>query len=269
MPRPRITVTLITLNEEKNLARALKSVAWADEKLVIDSGSTDRTVEIAREHGAHVIQNPWPGYGRQKNFAQDHAANEWILNLDADEEVSSDLHREIVGTLDGLDGLDADRRVASGFEIPRRTWFLGRWILHGGWYPNHLVRLVDRRRGRWTEPQVHEAWKPFASGEASIARLTHPLLHYTFASIREQVLTNLRFSNLGFQELQRRGKRASLAKLVLKPIGKFLETYLVKRGFLDGLPGLIISVNAAHSMFLKYAYFFEAEIPTNENPHRR
>ncbi len=258
MPRPRITVTLITLNEEKNLARALKSVVWADEKLVIDSGSTDRTVEIAREHGAQVIQNPWPGYGQQKNFAQDHAANEWILNLDADEEVSPELQREIIGILESL---DSHQRSISGFEIPRRTWFLGRWILHGGWYPNHLIRLADRRRGRWTEPQVHEAWKPSESRDAFVGRLTCPLLHYTFASIREQVLTNLRFSNLGFQELQRRGKRASLGKLVWKPIGKFLETYLLKRGFLDGLPGLIISVNAAHSMFLKYAYFFEAETP--------
>ena len=263
MSRPALTVTIITLNEEKNLARALKSVDWADQRLVIDSGSTDRTVEVARAHGATLLHNPWLGYGKQKNFAQDRASHDWILNLDADEEVSPELRSEIEAILAAVQSGESRH---TGFEIPRKTWFLGRWIFHGGWYPNHLVRLANRKQARWTEPQVHERWcvEPHLIG-----RLTNPLLHYTFASIQEQILTNLRFSYLGFQDLRSQGKRPSLLKLIFKPIGKFIETYVLKQGFLDGLPGFIISVNAAHSMFLKYAYLFEAEIAENENPDRR
>ena len=140
--------------------------------------------------------------------------------------------------------------------MPRKTFYLGRWIFHGGWYPNHLVRLADRRAARWTEPSVHEQ----LTVEGEIKGLQQPLEHYTFGCIQDQILTNLNFSKLGSLELIKRGQGASRFKLLVKPIGKFLETYVLKRGFLDGLPGFIISVNAAHSMFLKYAYLIEAEI---------
>jgi glycosyltransferase involved in cell wall biosynthesis len=254
MAKPALTVTIISFNEERNIGRAIDSVQWADEILVIDSGSLDRTAEIAIEKGAKVIHNPWPGYGKQKNFAQDSARNDWILNIDADEEVSQELKDELLRTLEDS---EKGRTELKAFRLPRKTFYLGRWIKHGGWYPNYLVRFANRKFARWTEPNVHEELKP-TNGQAGY--FINPLHHYTFASIHDQVLTNLNFSRLGFLELKRKGRKASLAKLLLKPIGKFVETYLLKRGFLDGRPGLIISINAAHSMFLKYAYLIEAEI---------
>lgn len=253
MARPPVSVTIITLNEEVNLPHAIESVKWANEILVVDSGSTDRTVEIARKMGAKVLHNPWPGYGQQKNFAQKSAKNGWILNIDADEVVPSDLASEIA---DALQSADSGRSQAKGFYFPRKTYYLGRWIRKGGWYPNYLVRLAHRDFANWTEPSVHEELKV----NGAVEGLKHPLTHYSFSSIQEQILTNLRFSQLGSMELKKSGKKASILKLVLKPFGKFVETYFIKRGFMDGLPGFIISVNAAYSMFLKYAYLIESQL---------
>ncbi len=260
MPRPPLSVTIITLNEERNLPRAIESVRWADEVVVVDSGSSDRTVEIARELGAKVVHNPWPGYGKQKNFAQRQAAHDWVLNIDADEVVPEDLKKEIE---DRLGQMASPGNSPRGFYFPRKTFYLGRWIRHGGWYPNHLVRLADRRAASWTEPSVHEELRI----EGEIGALQNPLHHYTFSSIHEQILTNLRFSKLGYMDLIKKGQRASVTRLILKPFGKFIETYFLKRGFMDGLPGFIISVNAAHSMFLKYAYLIEARIQDADTRH--
>ena len=246
--RPPLSVTIITLNEELRIANAIDSVRWADEILVVDSGSTDRTVEIAESRGAKVIRNPWPGYGQQKNFAQKNARNDWVLNIDADEVVSFELSAEIQTAIAGSPAL--------GFYFPRKTFYLGRWIKYGGWYPNHLVRLAHRSAASWTEPSVHEELK--ISG--AVEGLSCPLLHYSFSSIQDQILTNLRFSKLGSQSLKESGRSAGLIQLILKPAGKFIETYLIKMGFLDGLAGFIIAINAAHSMFLKYAYLMETEI---------
>ncbi len=260
MSNPPISVTIISHNEEPNIAKAIESVRWADEILVVDSRSTDRTVEIARNLGAKVIERDWPGYGQQKNFAQAQATHNWVLSLDADETVSTELAEEI---RQEVAWAAATNKSIKGFKVPRKTWYLGRWILHGGWYPNYLVRLVDRRSARWTEPHVHEELR--VSGQ--VQKLANPLFHYTFKNIRDQVLTNLKYSHQGFRDLEAKGTRPSLLKLCLKPIGKFIETFFLKKGFLDGIPGLIISVNAAHSIFLKYAYFFEKD--TNANSHHR
>lgn len=253
MARSPVTVTIISLNEENNIANAINSVRWADEVIVVDSGSVDKTVDIAKDLGARVIHNPWPGYGQQKNFAQSHASNDWVLNIDADEEVPPELADEIQAALQDV---REGRSDARGFYFPRKTFYLGRWIQHGGWYPNHLIRLANRKHASWSEPFVHEALEV----TGTVLGLQQPLLHYAFPSIQDQILTNLRFSRLGSQDLRRSGKRPSVARLLVKPIGKFLETYVIKRGFLDGLAGFIISVNAAHSMFLKYAYLLESEI---------
>jgi glycosyltransferase involved in cell wall biosynthesis len=262
MSAPPVSVTIITLNEEKNLPRAIRSVGWADEVLVVDSGSTDRTVESARELGATVLSNAWKGYGQQKNCAQAHVRNDWVLSIDADEEVSPDLQREIQQALSATANGSSQAR---GFYFPRKTFYLGRWIRHGGWYPNHLVRLADRRHARWTEPAVHET----LAVDGQVTGILADLHHFTFSGIQDQILTNLNFSRLGYVELLRKGQRPNLFKLVFKPIGKFIETYFLKRGFLDGLPGFIISVNAAHSMFLKYAYLFEAELQNDANSRHR
>ena len=169
--------------------------------------------------------------------------------MDADEAVSPALGETIQRTL------SATKPVA-GYSLPRKTYYLGQWIRHGGWYPNYLIRLADRRHAQWTEPHVHEELQV----TGTVGRLDEPLDHYAFQSIQDQIMTNLRFSRLGSQDLERAGQKPSLFRLLWKPWGKFVETYLLKRGFLDGLPGFIISINAAYSMFLKYAYLTETRI---------
>jgi glycosyltransferase involved in cell wall biosynthesis len=259
MPRPPLSVTIITLNEEANLARAIESVrGFAQEVLVVDSGSTDHTLEIARHLGARVLTNPWRGYGQQKNFAQTQAAHDWVLNIDADEEVSPELAVEIQQVLER----DYGKNVA-GYNVPRLSKYLGRWIRHGGWYPNRLVRLANRQHAKWSEPDVHEE----CIVRGTVIPLGYDLLHYPFSNVSDQILTNLRYSRLGSDKLRKRGIRKSLLKLIGKPIGKFFETYFLKKGFRDGIAGFIISVNAAHSIFLKYAYLFEESGKKNESSH--
>lgn len=220
----------------------------------MDSGSKDRTQEIAREAGARVLQNAWEGYGQQKNWALGQVTQPWVLFLDADEEVSPELKEELFLFL-------ADPGVYRGAEMPRKTWFLGRWILHGGWYPNLLVRLARKDCARWTEPSVHESLE--VAGQ--LKKMKNDLLHYTFRDVGENVLTNIRFSRLGAKVAQARGERGSLVRILLKPVGKFLETYVWKLGFLDGFPGFVISLNAAHSIFMKYV---ELRFSEKNSDHR-
>lgn len=241
--RPGLSAVVITLNEERNLERCLASLSWADEILVVDSGSTDRTREIAEARGCRFIVNQWLGYGQQKNFAMSQVRHDWVLSIDADEEVPPVTQAEIINFL-----ARADSEGYLGASFARKTWYLGRWILHGGWYPNRLVRLVKRSQARWTEPPVHEELR--VSGK--VRALPVEIQHYSFANVSDQIATNVRFARLGAQELARRGERGSLLRILTKPIGKFLETYVWKRGFLDGFPGFVISINAAHSIFMKY-----------------
>lgn len=241
-----ISATIITLNEERDLPRCLKSLDFADEIVVVDSGSNDRTVEIARSLGAKVVVEPWRGYGAQKNFAQNQTKSEWILNLDADEVITPELRAEILSEIN-------DEKPAAGYGIARKTFYLGRWIKYGGWYPNFVTRLVRRNSGAWSEPNVHEELK--INGE--VRHFKNPMLHFTFSDISDQIRTNLRYARQGALDLKKRGNSPSYLRLIFKPLGKFCETYFLKRGFLDGLPGFIISVNAAHSMFLKYAFLIE------------
>ncbi len=251
--RKPLTALVITLNEEANIARCLRSLSWADEVLVVDAGSTDRTREIASSLGARVLEHPWSGYGQQKNYGNQEARHDWILSVDADEEATPELRAEVEAFLTANGNVDGVQHW--GAEIPRKTWYLGRWILHGGWYPNALVRLANRGHSRWTEPAVHEAWHV----NGPVRRFRADLLHYTFRNVGEQVITNVKFSRLGAKVARERGERGTLGKIFLKPIFKFLETWVWKLGFLDGLPGLVISLNAAHSIFMKYVELrFEA-----------
>jgi glycosyltransferase involved in cell wall biosynthesis len=249
-----LSAVIITLNEEHNLPRCLASLAWCEERLVVDSGSVDRTRELALAAGARVLENPWRGYGQQKNWALARAAHEWVFFVDADEEVSPELRAEIERFLG-----NPPEEVA-GADLPRKTWYLGRWIMHGGWYPNRLVRLVKRGRGGWTEPEVHESLEL----KGHVHRLERDLLHYTFRNVGEQVQTNIRFARLGARAALARGERGSWWRVLGKPVGKFLETYFWKLGFLDGFPGFVISINAAHSIFMKYV-----ELRLEENSSHR
>lgn len=252
-----MSVTIIALNEEENIARAIESVrGFAQEILVVDSGSSDRTAEVARHLGARVIVNPWRGYGQQKNFAQSQASHDWILNLDADEEISPELAIEIQQVLERDEG-----KNIRGYTKPRLSKYLGHWIKHGGWYPNRILRLANRRYSSWSEPEVHE--ELVVSG--AVLPLRYDLLHYPFFNIQDQITTNLVYSTQGSEALRRQGQKKCLLRLILKPIGKFIETFIIKQGFRDGIAGLIISVNAAHSIFLKYAYLFDESGKKNES----
>lgn len=243
----KITATLITFNEESNIADALKSVAWADEIIVVDSESSDRTVEIAREFTDRVLIRAWPGYASQKNLAAEESSNDWILNLDADERVSDELRTEIE---------ELKRRTpsdAAAFEMPRRTWYLGRWIKHSGWYPDYKLRLYDRTRGRWAGDYVHES----VSVNGRIERLAGDLLHYTVRNSSDHHQRLDRYTTLAARELFAKGERASLASLLVSPAGSFIRSYIFRRGFLDGRPGLAIAYFAAHYTFLKNLKLWE------------
>lgn len=253
-----ISATVIALNEERDLPRCLESLRFADEIIVVDSGSTDRTVEVARGFGAQVVQEPWRGYGAQKNFAMSRARSPWVLNVDADEVITPELRDEILAEMHSP-------APAAGYAVARKTFYMGRWIRHGGWYPNYVTRLVRKEKGAWTEPNVHEELRV----EGELRQLRNPMLHYTFSDIADQVRTNMRYARQGALDLRGKGLEPSYAKLLAKPFGKFCETYFLKAGLLDGLAGFIISINAAHSMFLKYAYLIELKQNERENAGRR
>jgi len=243
----KITATVITRNEEHNIADALESLSWADEIIVVDSQSTDRTVEIARRFTDRVFVRPWPGYSAQKNFAAEQASNDWIFSLDADERVSPELTKRI------LDLKSHVEPEPAGFEMPRRTFYLGRWIKHSGWWPDHKVRLYDRRHARWRGDFVHEA----LDVKGLVKTLDGKLLHYTVRDASEHHLRMDRYTTLAAEELFTRGKRASIGSLLVSPMVVFLRSYVFKLGFLDGIPGLAIARFAAHYEFLKNLKLWE------------
>lgn len=242
-----ITAVVITKNEQDNIARCLQSLAFCDEIIVLDSMSTDGTAEIARKFTSKVFVEPWRGYVEQKNRANDLSSNDWILSIDADEVVPVELAQEIKRAV--------TLPTKSAYSMARRTIHLGRWIRHGGWYPNRLVRLFRKSHGTWEGTELHEYWK--SSGDVGV--LNADLLHYSFKDIADQVDRNNRYSSLGAIELSRRGKRFTGLVLFSKSITKFFETYFLKRGYKDGYPGFIISVSAAYSVFLKWAKLWEIE----------
>jgi glycosyltransferase involved in cell wall biosynthesis len=238
----KISATIITLNEERNLARAIESLRCADEILVVDSGSTDRTVEIAQKLGARIVEREWPGYANQKNLAAEKASHDWILSLDADESVSEALEAEIWRLKKSGAEFDA-------YTMPRLAQYLGRWIRHSGWYPDRKIRLYDRRRAKWEGAYVHESLRV----DGKIGRLEGNLLHFTCASLSEHLRTMDRYTTLAAEQLLSTGEKPTWSRMILDPPGTFVQTYFLKLGFLDGLEGLAIAYMAAFYNFLKFA----------------
>jgi glycosyltransferase involved in cell wall biosynthesis len=252
-----LSLAIICLNEAANIERCIRSVPIANDIVVVDSGSRDETVAIAKRCGARVFNYEWRGFRDQKRLATELCANDWVLSLDADEALSPEALAEIKAMMSESQKT-GKLESTDGFEFPRLTWNLGRWIRHGGWYPDWQLRLYHRGRARWEGGEhVHERVEALRH-----VRLQQPILHWPFSSLAEQIETNNRYSGLGARELVRRGKKFSLTKLMFKPVSKFLETYLLKGGFRDGLPGFIISVGAAYSVFLKFAKLWEMENQT-------
>lgn len=240
-----ISLTVITRNAGAHLERCLKSVPFAADIVVLDCGSEDNTRAIAEKCGARVFTEEWRGFGPQKRRAAELAKCDWVLNLDADEALSAGSLAEVLSVMSTEPSDEA-------FAFPRLSFHMGRWIRHGGWYPDWQVRLFNRRRANWTTAQIHE--KVEAS---SVRRLRQPIHHWVFKDLTDQVATNNRYSSLGSEDLLRRGRGLILFNMLFKPKVKFFETYVWKLGFLDGVPGFIIAVGAAYSVFLKWAKLWE------------
>ncbi len=238
----RLSVVVITRNEEANLERCLSSVAFADELIVVDSHSTDGTERIARAYRATFETIDWTGFGPAKQAGVDLAHGEWVLSLDADEALSDSLQSEIKQVIAASNSPD-------GFYIPRRTSFLGRWIYHCGWYPDYVLRLFRRGKGRFDGAAVHE--KVLVDG--TVERLQGELLHYSYPDLDNYFVKFNRYTTMGALEAYRAGKRAGWYHVVVKPIASFFAHYVVRQGFRDGLEGFLISVLSSGAVLVKYA----------------
>ena len=249
----QISVTIITFNEESNIKAACESVAWADEIVVVDSNSTDRTCEIAEECGARVITNDWPGFGAQKQFAVNRATHDWIFSLDADERVSDQLRTSI-------EILKNQRHaeVADGFVIPRRTYYQGRWIRGGGWYTDYQLRLFNRTKGHWKLRQVHES-VAMDSG-ARVGELGGDLLHYTSPNAaHHHKMIGDRYAPLAAQQMFEQGRRTSVFGVATAGPAAFIRSWFLKGGFRDGFAGFTIASFAGHHAFLKHLMLWELQ----------
>jgi glycosyltransferase involved in cell wall biosynthesis len=248
-----LSVVIITYNEEANIGRTLKSVLplvanGHGEIIVVDSGSTDRTVEIAREHGARVFSEEWKGYAAQKNSAIAKASGDWILSLDADEEVESRLAEEIAPLL------QASSPGIQGYWLPRKNFFLGRWIRHGGFWPDRKLRLFRRGTGQIAERAVHEVIKV----DGPTGRLEHALLHHAYPTLAGYTDHMNRYSSLGAEMAVAEGYRGfSVVDIVLRPLATFVYKYFFRLGFLDGREGLLLNLYHAVYVSWKYAKVWE------------
>ena len=238
----KITATIITQDEERNIVRVIESLRCCDEILILDSGSTDRTVELAQNLGARVIEAGWRGYAGQKNWAAEQATHDWILSLDADEALSEALEAEIWN-------LKKNGPEFDGYTMPRLARYLGRWIFHSGWYPDRKVRLYQRSKAKWVGDVVHESVRV----EGHVGHLEANILHFTCESLSEHLRTLDRYTTLAAQDLATRQVPIGLWRLIVDPPWTFIKTYFFQRGFQDGLEGLTIAYMAAFYTFLKYS----------------
>lgn len=245
---PPLSVTIITLDEAGHIGAAIDSVSWADEVVVVDAGSRDETVRLAQARGARVESRTWSGWSDQKNFAAALATHDWILSIDADERVTPELGSEIRALMHG----DPPLR---GYRMPRVTFHLGRWIRTTDFYPDYQTRLYDRRVARWRNRPVHES----VAVDGPVGRLTHELQHYSFRDLADQIARIDRYTTIAARDLHEHGRRARTVDLLLHPSAAFLRNYVLRRGVLDGIPGLTISLVNAWGVWLKYAKLWELE----------
>jgi glycosyltransferase involved in cell wall biosynthesis len=246
-----ISACITAGNEEKNIRRCLESVKWADEIIVVDSFSEDRTPEISREYTDRVYQHEWLGYIGQKTLVKEMANSPWVLFIDADEEVSPELRDEI--------GEEFQRETCAhyaGYEFPRKVHYLERWILHGDWYPDIKLRLFRKERGTCGGREPHDRM----TVDGPVKRLISPIHHYTYDNIADQIATVNRFSAITAESKYAEGQRCHMHDLLFRPLVRFVRGYLLRRGFMDGLPGLIIAMTTSYGVFAKYAKLWEIDL---------
>jgi glycosyltransferase involved in cell wall biosynthesis len=247
-PAFKVSVTVIARDEEPDIAACLDSVRWADEIVVVDTGSADRTIAICQKYTPHVYSRPWEGYAPAKNAALDLATGDVILSLDADERVSPELRREITALQ-----RQPVEALADGYAMPRRNHLWGRWLRHGGLFPDYQLRLFKRGRGRFKAQRVHEA----VEVHGRVERLRHPIDHYSYGGLSDIIARLNRYSDLAAQDRRDQGRPFQRSALVLRPLGRFLRNYLLKQGFRDGVPGLIMAASYAYSVFAREAKLWE------------
>ena len=262
LPQPAtISCCIVCFNEEANIRRCLESVKWCDEIVVVDSFSTDHTVQICEQYTSRVIQRAWHGYVEQKRFALAQTEHEWVLNIDADEEVSPDLQQEILGVLHRNDP------AVDGFYIPRLVSYLGRWWWRG-WYPGYRLRLFRKTKVHWGGTNPHE--KALLRGQAD--HLRSNIYHYTYADITDHLRTINSLTDIAAHELAQRGKRTCLSDILFRPLWRFIRFYLLNGCIRDGKAGFFVSVTSAFYTFLKYAKLWEHNLHPTQNghhPHKR
>jgi glycosyltransferase involved in cell wall biosynthesis len=242
-----LTVITLTLNEEHNISACLDSARWADELIVVDSGSQDRTLEIARTFTERVFAISWKGYGAARNYALQQAAGDWILWLDADERVTPELAEEIKGIL------HADVQEIAGYAIARRAFFLGRWIRHSGWYPGRVVRLFRRGTARFSETRVHEQLQI----DGAVVATKHDLLHLTDPDLHHYLAKFNRYTSLAAEDMIVAGRTFAMRDLLLRPPFQFVKMYVLRGGWRDGVEGFILAVLSSAYVFAKYAKLWE------------
>lgn len=252
---PSVSAILITRNEGHNLPQCLTGLAWCDEVIVLDGGSTDQTAEIASDLGARFeVRSDWPGYGPQKNRALALAKGDWIFSIDADERVSPALADEIQAAIQRDDAPDA-------FSLPRLSSYCGQFMRHGGWYPDRVVRLFRRGKARFSDDIVHES----VQVQGTIGRLQNDLIHISYRSLDDVLDKMNRYSSAGAEKLASRGRRAGLATALAKSLWAFIRTYFLRRGFLDGRLGFVLACGIAHETWYRYLKLWLAQRPTSES----
>ncbi len=257
-----VSVIIITLDQESHIVPCLETVRWADEIVLVDSGSRDRTLELARGFTDRIFTIDWPGFGAAKNYALDQARGDWVLSLDTDERVSEALRREILSAVQG-------GGPYAGYRIPRKNYFGGRWIKRLGWYPDYTLRLFRRGQGRFREREVHE--EVVVAGPVGFLR--NPLDHYSYGSVSEYLARQDRYARLAAREMLREGRRPMPGELVWRPLSHFFKLYLLRLGFLEGRLGYTLAVLSSLYNFLKYYYLRELQEEAvhahrSQRPHR-
>jgi len=253
--REKISACITAGNEELNIRRCLNSLTWCDEIVVVDSFSEDRTVEICKEYTDRVYQHKWLGYIGQKNLIRGMATHPWCLFLDADEEISPQLREEILTEL-----ADTERHFV-GYEFPRQVCYLGRWIMHGEWYPDIKLRLFRKDHGHSSGVEPHDQ----VVVDGPVKTLQGPVFHYTYRDIQDHINTMNRFSSITAMEKFKNGKRARLSDIVFRPCWRFIKAYFLNLGLLDGRRGFLIAVVSTFAVVIKYAKLWELSRDTNSD----
>jgi glycosyltransferase involved in cell wall biosynthesis len=250
-----LSVIVITKNEERNIEDCLNSVRWAQEIVVVDGGSQDKTLKLAKKFTKKVFVKPWEGYGASKNFALEQCTGSWILWLDADERVTEELGKEIQALT------DQHTTPLSVYQMPRKAYFLGKWIRHCGWYPGYVPRLFKKGAGRFSENKVHERFE-FAG---AVGKLQSDLLHYTDPNLWHYFEKFNRYTTLAADEMMEKRTLFRVSQLIVRPVWVFVRMYVVKLGFLDGIQGFILSVLSSCYVFTKYAKLWELSTSTERS----